>query len=67
MQEAIRSIIEPLFDSIFVDTSFAYRPNRGPQKAICKVEQYTRQGRTWIATFDDDVFKTKIAKLWTFR
>jgi RNA-directed DNA polymerase len=67
VQEATRSIIEPLFDSIFVDTSFAYRPNRGPQKAICKVEQYIRQGRTWIATFDDDMFKAKIAKFWTFR
>jgi retron-type reverse transcriptase len=67
VQEATRSIIEPLFDSIFVDTSFAYSPNRGPQKAICKVEQYIRQGKTWIATFDDGVFKAKIVKLWTFR
>jgi hypothetical protein len=60
VQEATRSTIEPLFDSIFVDTCFAYRPNRGPQKAICKVEQYIRQGKTWIATFDDDVFKVSV-------
>lgn len=56
VQEATRSIIEPLFNSIFIDNSFAYIPNRGPQKAIYKVEHYIRQGNIWIATFDIDDF-----------
>jgi len=56
VQEATRSIIEPPFNSIFIDSSFAYRPNRGPQKAIYKVEHYIKEGNIWIATFDIDDF-----------
>jgi len=56
VQEATRSAIEPIFNSIFADNSFAYRPNRGPQKATYKVEHYIRQGNIWIATFDIDDF-----------
>ena len=56
IQEATRNIIEPIFNSIFIESSYAYITNKGPQKAICKVEQYLKKGRTWIATFDIDNF-----------
>lgn len=48
VQETTRRVIEPIFNSIFLDNSFAYRPNRGPQKAIYKVEEYLREGNIWI-------------------
>ncbi len=56
VQEATKSVVEPLFNSTFLDFSYAYRPGKDPQKAICKVEQYLKKGRTWIATFDIDNF-----------
>lgn len=56
IQEATRNIIEPIFNSIFIESSYAYRTNKRPQKAICKVEQYLKKGKTWIATFDIDNF-----------
>ena len=56
VQEATRSTVEPLFNSTFLDSSYAYRPGKGPQKAIRKVEHYLEQGRIWIATFDIDNF-----------
>ena len=56
IQEATRNIIEPIFNPIFIESSYAYRTNKGPQKAICKAEQYLKKGRTWIATFDIDNF-----------
>ena len=39
-QEAVRSVIAPILEKTFVDCSYAYRPGKGPQKAIRRVEHY---------------------------
>ncbi|RMG50242.1 MAG: hypothetical protein D6723_12630, partial [Acidobacteria bacterium] len=56
VQEAVRSIIEPLFNPLFLDCSYAYRPNKGPHKAIGRVEHYLRNGYEWATVCDIDDF-----------
>ncbi|HID94623.1 MAG TPA: group II intron reverse transcriptase/maturase [Candidatus Latescibacteria bacterium] len=56
VQEATRSTIEPLFNPTFLDFSYAYRPGKGPQKAIGRVEHHLQQKRIWSATSDIDNF-----------
>lgn len=56
VQEATKRIIEPVFNTIFVDNSFAYRPNKGPQKAIYEVVKHLKFGNIWVATYDIDNF-----------
>ncbi len=56
VQEAVRATIEPLFEPLFLDCSFAYRPNLGPQKAIQRVRQYLDGGRAWATVCDIDNF-----------
>ncbi len=56
VQEATRRVIEPIFNSTFIENSFAYRANMGPQKAIHKVETYLKEGNTWVVTYDIDNF-----------
>ncbi|RKY04683.1 hypothetical protein DRP77_03200 [Candidatus Poribacteria bacterium] len=56
VQEAVRSVIEPLFNREFLDVSYAYRPGKGPRRAIGRVEYHLRHGRRWAATADIDDF-----------
>lgn len=55
-QEAVRSVIAPLLDRTFVDCSYAYRPGKGPQKAIRRVEHYLGVKKPWVALADIDRF-----------
>jgi len=56
VQEATRSILEPRFNPVFMDFSYAYRPGKGPRKAIGRVQHYLEQKRIWTATSDIDNF-----------
>ena len=56
VQEATRSTLEPLFNPTFLDFSYAYRPEKGPRKAIGRVEHHLEQKRIWTAPSDIDDF-----------
>ena len=57
VQQAVRSVIEPLFNTIFMDCSYAYRPGKGPQKAFKRVNHYlTTENKRWVALADFDRF-----------
>ncbi len=56
VQEAVRAVIEPLFESEFLDSSYAYRSGKGSYKAIRRVIHYISQGYNWIARCDVDRF-----------
>ncbi|MEM2001025.1 MAG: CRISPR-associated endonuclease Cas1 [Candidatus Methanomethylicaceae archaeon] len=57
VQEAVRSVIEPRLDKIFLDCSYGYRSGKGPQRAIARVNHYlTSMKRRWIVTADIDDF-----------
>ena len=61
VQQAIRSIIEPRYDRIFVGNSYGYRPGRGATKAIkrvlseCKNKKYKYVLRLDIDNFFDTI------------
>lgn len=43
-QEVVRSLLEPIFEQKFHETSFGFRPERNCHQAIEKVLEYHRQG-----------------------
>ena len=61
VQQAIRSIIEPRYDRIFVGNSYGYRPGRGATRAIrrvlfeCSKSQYHYVLRLDIDNFFDTI------------
>lgn len=55
-QEAVRSVIAPILERTFVDCSYAYRPGKGPQKALRRVEHYLALHKSWVAVADIDRF-----------
>ncbi|MCD7916333.1 MAG: reverse transcriptase/maturase family protein [Tannerellaceae bacterium] len=60
VQQAIKSVIEPKLDKLFLGNSYGYRLGKGPLKAIYRVEHVFKQFRKgWVAKLDiDDFFDT---------
>ena len=57
IQNALLSVIEPLAEKLFLDTSYGYRPEKGPQKALRRIEHNLRCSKCcWTAKMDIDNF-----------
>lgn len=61
VQHAIKSIIEPRYERLFLNSSYGYRPNKGPVKAIkrvlaeCHKPQYSHVLRLDVDNFFDSI------------
>ncbi len=56
-QEAVRSVVEPLLNRIFLDCSYGYRPGKGPHRALSRVSHYLGPlKRRWAVSADVDDF-----------
>ena len=51
-QSTVKRVMEPIFEKIFVDCSFGFRPNKSAHKAIDKIEEYKKQGYKWVVDAD---------------
>ena len=57
VQQAVRQILEPLFEAEFLDCSYAYRPGKGPRRAIGRTIHYLENlKRSWVVHADFDRF-----------
>ncbi len=57
VQQAVRRVIEPLFNARFFDCSYAYRPGKGARKAFGRINHYlTAEKKSWVALGDFDRF-----------
>ena len=52
IQQAIAQQLVPIYEPLFSDDSYGYRPNRGAQQAIQKVKWYAEQGYTSAVLVD---------------
>ena len=52
IQQAIAQQLNPIFEPLFIDGSYGYRPNRSAQHAIQKVKEYAEQGYTTAVEID---------------
>lgn len=61
VQHALKIIIEPRFEKLFVGNSYAYRPNKGALKAIRRtVSECHKPNRLWALRIDIDDFFDRI-------
>jgi len=56
VQQALLSVLSPLFEGEFLDCSFAYRPGRSALNAIDKVEALIKDGFRWVLDGDIENF-----------
>jgi RNA-directed DNA polymerase len=52
VQATLRNVIEPIFESEFVEHSYGFRPGRGAKQAIERVENLLGEGYRWVVDAD---------------
>ena len=52
IQQAITQQLIPIYEPLFADGSYGYRPNRSAKDAILKVKEYAEQGYTFAVVLD---------------
>jgi len=52
IQQAIAQKLQPIFEPLFADESYGYRPGKSCQQAMKKVKEYTDQGYVQVAEID---------------
>jgi group II intron reverse transcriptase/maturase len=56
VQQAIKRVIEPIFEAKFKEESYGYRPKRRAQQAIQKCKEYMDAGYRWVLDADINAF-----------
>src|SRR6056297_2609318 len=51
-QGTIKRILEPIFEKLFCDCSYGFRPGRSQIDAINKIEEYREKGYKWVLDAD---------------
>lgn len=59
-QEVVRRLINPIFERLFHNNSFGFRPGRNCHQAVKKVKEYLKQGYTHVVDADIKGFFDKI-------
>ena len=52
IQQAITQQLVPIYEPLFADGSFGYRPGRSAKDAILKVKEYAEKGYTYAVSLD---------------
>jgi RNA-directed DNA polymerase len=52
VQTAVRNVIEPIFENIFAEHSYGFRPGRGAEDALRRVDHLLKAGKGWVADAD---------------
>ena len=52
IQQAIAQKLQQIWEPLFSDSSYGYRPRRSAQQAIRKVKEYAEQGYTQVVSID---------------
>jgi RNA-directed DNA polymerase len=60
VQEAVRQVLEPLYEPTFHESSHGFRPNRSCQTAIAEARSYAEQGHEWVVDLDLEKFFDRV-------
>lgn len=52
VQGALRSVIEPIFENVFAECSYGFRPKRGTKDALRRVQAMLDEAGTWVVDVD---------------
>ncbi|MGL4847988.1 MAG: group II intron reverse transcriptase/maturase [Clostridium sp.] len=60
LQQAIAQVLTKIYDPLFSENSFGFRPRRGAKDAIKKAKQYINLGNKWVIDMDLEKFFDKV-------
>ena len=52
IQQAIAQQLIPIYEPLFIETSYGYRPNKSAKDAVLKVKEYAGKGYTYAVSID---------------
>lgn len=52
VQAALKSVLEPIFEREFLESSYGFRPQRGCKDALREVQQQLHAGHVWVVDAD---------------
>ena len=52
VQGAVRHVIEPIFEHVFAEHSYGFRPGKGAKDALRRVDQLLKAGKVWVVDAD---------------
>jgi RNA-directed DNA polymerase len=56
VQQALKNVIEPIFEAEFLDSSFGYRSGKSAKQAIEQIEAIRDEGNEWVVDADIKAF-----------
>lgn len=60
VQEAVRMVIEPLYESSFHPSSHGFRPGKGCHTAITEAKRHVENGNEWVVDIDLEKFFDRV-------
>lgn len=60
IQQAIAQELSKIYEPIFSDNSYGFRPNKSAHKAILKAKEYVNEGNYWVVDMDLEKFFDKV-------
>ena len=60
VQEAVRAVLEPLYEPTFHEASHGFRPGRSCHTAIARAREYVDEGYEWVVDLDLEKFFDKV-------
>jgi len=60
IQQALLSVLQPLFDPTFSDASYGFRPGRSAHDAVCRAQAYVQEGRGFVVDIDLEKFFDRV-------
>lgn len=67
VQYVVREILQALFESLFFDSSYAYRPHRSPRQAVEKLRDELMSQYVWVVECDIAGFFDNINHVWMIK
>ena len=56
IQQAIAQVLNKIYEPIFSDSSYGFRPGRSARDAIMKSKEYVNEGNRWVVDIDLEKF-----------
>jgi RNA-directed DNA polymerase len=67
VQEAVRLVLEPLYEPTFHEASHGFRPGRSCHTAIARARGYVEEGYEWVVDIDLEKFFGAPGQAWRFQ
>lgn len=56
IQQAVSQVLSPLFEPVFSESSYGFRPGRSAHDAVLMARSYQRDGKRWVVDMDLKAF-----------